>query len=79
MIFAVTILGPFVDEPPEPMTKEDFDRVRKRVHESWNGSVTVEKKTVEQLLGEIVWLKKRLHRVETAIQPLVDDVRQLVR
>jgi hypothetical protein len=71
----MSVLGPLVDEPPEPMTKEAFDLVRKRLRESWNGSVTLEKKTVEQLLAEIIWLKKRLHRVESAIQPLVEELR----
>jgi vacuolar-type H+-ATPase subunit D/Vma8 len=71
----MTVLGPFRDEPPEPVTKEAFDAIRKRLRTSWNGSVTLEKKTVEALLNEITWLKKRLHRVETAIQPLVDDLR----
>jgi hypothetical protein len=73
----MTVLGPLRDEPPEPLTKEAFELVRKRLRESWNGSVTLEKKTVEQLLEEILWLKKRLHRVESAIQPLVDDLRAI--
>lgn len=67
----MTVLGPLRDESPEPMTKEEFQRVRRRLRESWNGSVTLEKRTVEQLIGEIIWLKRRLHRVESAIEPLV--------
>lgn len=70
----MTILGPLKGEPPEPMTKEAFDAIRKRLRTSWNGSITLEKKTVEALLTEIIWLKKRLHRVETAIQPLVEEI-----
>jgi hypothetical protein len=62
----MTVLGPLKDEPPEPMTKDELERVRKRLRESWNGSVTLEKKTVEQLLNEITWLKRRLHRVATS-------------
>ena len=72
----MTVLGPLRDEPPEPITKEEFQRVRTRLLTSWNGSVTLEKKTVEALLSEIIWLKRRLHRVESAIQPLVDELRR---
>jgi hypothetical protein len=36
----VTILGSLAGEPPEPMTKEQFEIARKRIRESWNGSVT---------------------------------------
>ena len=56
------------------MTKDAFDAIRKRLRQSWNGSATLEKKTVEALLNEIVWLKRRLHRVETAIEPLVQEL-----
>ena len=31
---------------------------------------------IDQLLKEIIWLKRRFHRVESAIQPLVDDLRK---
>lgn len=72
----MTVLGPLRDEPEEPMTKEEFQRVRRRLRESWNGSVTLEKKTVDQLIKEIVWLKRRLHRVESAIEPLVSAISQ---
>src|SRR5438046_295588 len=68
----MTVLGPLHGEPPEAMTKEDFERVRLRT--SWNGSVTPEKKMVEQLLNEIIWLKRRLHGVESAIQPVADSL-----
>lgn len=72
----MTVLGPLRDESLEPMTKEEFQRVRRCLRESWNGSVTLEKKTVEQLISEIIWLKRRLHRVETAIEPLVSAISQ---
>lgn len=72
----MTVLGPLHDEPPEPMTKEDFERVRTRLRDSWNGSVTLGKRQVEQLINEVLWLKRRLHRVEHAIQPLVEDLRR---
>ncbi len=72
----MTVLGPLRDEPPEPMTKEAFDAIRKRIRTSWNGSVTLEKKQMEALIQEIIWLKRRLHRVESAIAPLVDGLRR---
>jgi hypothetical protein len=71
----VTVLGPLHGESPEPMTREDFERVRTRLRESWNGTVTMEKRQVEQLINEITWLKRRLHRVENAIQPLVSALK----
>jgi hypothetical protein len=48
----VTILGPLAGEPPEPMTKEQFDAARKRIRDSWNGSVTFEKRDAERLIAE---------------------------
>jgi vacuolar-type H+-ATPase subunit D/Vma8 len=75
----MTVLGPLKDEPPEPMTKEAFDAIRQRLRTSWNGSVTLEKKTVEALIQEIIWLKKRLHRVESAIQPLVEELQRYAK
>jgi vacuolar-type H+-ATPase subunit D/Vma8 len=71
----MTVLGPLAGEPPEPMTKEAFDAVRKRLRESWNGSVTLERKQVEALIQEVIWLKRRLHRVESAIEPLVRGIK----
>jgi vacuolar-type H+-ATPase subunit D/Vma8 len=76
LVTAMTVLGPLAGEPPEPLTKEAFDAVRTRIRTSWNGSVTLEKKTVEALIQEIIWLKRRLHRVENAIQPLVEELRK---
>ena len=73
---AMTILGPLADEPVEPMTKEQFERVRKRLRESWDGTVTLDKRTVETLINEVLWLKRRLHRVEHALEPIVDALRQ---
>jgi hypothetical protein len=66
----MSLLGPLAGEPPEPMTKEQFDAARKRIRESWNGNVTFSKRDAEQLLAEIAWLKRRLRRVEHAIEPL---------
>jgi hypothetical protein len=70
----VSPLGPLLDEPPEPMTREQFLAVRKRLKDSWNGSVTLAKNDAQRLLDEIVWLKRRLQRVEYAIEPLVEEV-----
>jgi hypothetical protein len=54
-----------------------FLAVRKRLRDSWNGSVTLAKKDAQCLLDEIVWLKRRLRRVEYAIEPLMDMLTRL--
>jgi hypothetical protein len=72
----MTVLGALRGEPPEPMTKEAFQLARKRLRESWNGSVTLEKKQVETLIQEIIWLKRRLQRVKEAIEALVEALRK---
>ena len=72
----MSILGPLAGEPPEPMTKEQFDAARKRIREAWNGTVALPKKDAERLVAEIVWLKRRLHRVEHAIEPIVENLRR---
>jgi hypothetical protein len=56
------------------MTHEQFDAARKRLCESWNGSVTLEKREVERVIAEIMWLKRRLLRVEHAIEPLIEAI-----
>jgi hypothetical protein len=70
----MSLLGPLAGEPPEPMAKEQFDATRKRIRDSWNGSVTLPKRELEQLVAEISWLKRRLQRVEHAIEPLVEGL-----
>jgi hypothetical protein len=70
----MSLLGPLAGEPPEPMTKEQFDAARKRIRDSWNGSVTLPKRELQQLVAEISWLKRRLQRVEYAIEPLVENL-----
>ena len=67
----MTILSALADEPAEPMTKDEFARMRKQIRANWNGSIVIEKRDVEQLIAEIIWLKRRLQRVEHAIEPLV--------
>src|SRR5712691_7668595 len=54
----VSILGPLAGEPPEPMTREQFEAARKRIRTSWNGSVTFTKADAERLIAEIAWLKR---------------------
>jgi hypothetical protein len=53
------------------MTREQFLAIRTRLRGSWNGSVTLAKNDAQRLLDEIVWLKRRLQRVEYAIEPMV--------
>ena len=73
----VTILGPLAGEPPEPMTREQFDAVRKRLKATLNGTAWIEKRELERLIDEVIWLKRRLQRVEHAIEPLVDELQRL--
>lgn len=65
-------LGPLADEPSEPMVRADYDRVKKRVRASWNGDLVIPKTDMEMLLREIMWLKRRLRRVESVVEPLVE-------
>ena len=72
----VTILGPLAGEPPEPMTKEQFETARKRLRATLNGVVTMDKRNLERLIDEVIWLKKRLQRVEHAVETLVENLRR---
>lgn len=72
----MTGLGPLSDEPSEPMTREDFVEVQRRQRASWTGDVTLPKPDIERMLNEIRWLKRRLQRVEEAVEPMVDDLRK---
>ena len=56
-IVGVTIFGPLAGEPAEPMTKEQLDAARKRIRNSWDGSVSFEKRNAERLIAAIAWLK----------------------
>jgi hypothetical protein len=58
------------------MTREQFDAARKRLRSTLNGVVTMDKPELERLIAEVIWLKKRLHRVEVAIEPLVQEIRR---
>jgi hypothetical protein len=68
-------LGNLKDEQPEPMTRDDFIAVQKRLRASWESSVTLDKREVKRLLDEIRWLKKRLRRVEYVLEPMVEMIR----
>jgi hypothetical protein len=70
----VTILGPLAGEPPEPMTKEQFEAARRRLKATLNGVVTMDKRDLERLIAEVLWLKKRLQRVEDAVEPLASEL-----
>ena len=69
------ILGTLSDEKPEPMTRDDFIAVQKRLRTSWESSVTLDKREVKRLLDEIRWLKRRLRRVEYVLEPMVEMIR----
>ena len=53
-------------EPSEPMTREQFDAARKRLKASLDQIVTIDKKEFQRLIDEVIWLKRRLHRVSDA-------------
>jgi len=70
-----TILGPLAGEPPEPMTRDQFESARKRLKASLDQIVTIDKREFQRLIDEVIWLKRRLHRVEHAVEPLVTNLR----
>jgi hypothetical protein len=69
-------LGNLKDEKPEPMNREQFEAVRKRIHASWKGDVLIPRETAQALVDEILWLKRRLLRVEHVLEPLVEMIRR---
>jgi hypothetical protein len=68
-------LGNLKDEQPEPMNRDDFIAVQKRLRASWDGSLTLDKRDVKRLLDEIRWLRRRLRRVECVLEPLAEMIR----
>jgi len=57
MLFLVTILGPLAGEPPEPMTREQFEAARKRLKATLNGVVTMDKRPrAADRRSAIAWL-----------------------
>ncbi|MFZ2493470.1 MAG: hypothetical protein WA208_18480 [Thermoanaerobaculia bacterium] len=56
------------------MTREDYERVQRRVRASFKGDVLVDRADVLLLLDEIRWVKRRLRRVEHVIEPLVEAI-----
>lgn len=71
---SMTGIGPLPNEAPEPMTREDFERIRARVRAEWSGHVPLDKRDAERLIAEIAWLKRRLRAVEFVLEPLVDAI-----
>ena len=67
-------LGKLNDEKPESKMREQFEAVRKRIHASWNGDVLIPRETAQALVDEILWLKRRLRRVEYVLEPLVEAI-----
>jgi hypothetical protein len=55
------------------MTRKQFDAARKRLKASLDQIVTIDKREFQRLIDEVIWLKRRLHRVEHAIEPLVEN------
>jgi hypothetical protein len=59
------------------MTKDQFDAARKRLKASLDQIVTMDKGDLERLIAEVIWLKRRLQRVEEAVEPLASEIRRL--
>ena len=72
----MTGIGKLAGEQPEPMDREHFIALQKRVRASWNGDVVIDKRDVERMLDEIQWLKRRLRRIENAIEPIAEALRE---
>jgi hypothetical protein len=64
-----SILDPLANESREPMTRVQFGAARKRLKATLDQIVTMDKRDLERLIAEVIWLKKRLHRVEDAVEP----------
>lgn len=74
-----TILGPLAGETPEPLAEADWREIQERLRASAMSSVYVPRSDVAKLVAEVKWLKRRAHRVESAILPLVESVRGYLR
>jgi hypothetical protein len=67
-------LGTLSDEPPEPMKREDFERVQKAIRATFRGDILIDRADALLLLSEIRWLRRRLQRVEHAVEPLAEAI-----
>ncbi len=74
-----TVIGPLAGESPEPLSEAEWRDIQERLRASAMSSVYVPRSDVEKLVAEVKWLKRRAHRVETAIFPLVESLRALLR
>lgn len=70
-----TVLGPLAGESIEPLCEAEWCEIQERLRGSSMSSVYMPRADVEKLVEEVKWLKRRAHRVETAILPLVECVR----
>jgi hypothetical protein len=68
-------IGRLVDEDPEPMNRDHFIAIQKRLHAAFNGGVLIDRADALRMLDEIRWLKRRLRRLEHAVEPLIESVR----
>ena len=71
----MTIVSPLAGEPQEPMTRDQVEGSRKRLRAALNGVATMDKRDLERLITEVIWLKRRLHHVENPIEPIVEGLR----
>ena len=74
-----TVLGALAGESAEPLSEAEWCQIQERLRASAMSSIYVPRSDVAKLVEEVKWLKRRAHRVESAILPLVESVRVCLR
>ena len=69
-------IGRLSGEKPEPLGRDDFERIRTTLRQSAMSSIYVPRSDVDLLVREIAWLKRRMRRLEHAVEPVVEALRQ---
>jgi hypothetical protein len=73
------VLGTLAGEAAEPLSEAEWCQIQERLRASAMSSVYVPRSDVAKLVEEVTWLKRRAHRVESAILPLVESLRSFLR
>jgi hypothetical protein len=58
------------------MTAEEFQRIVDRLRETAMSSIYIPREDVALLVAEVKWLKRRLRRIEHAVSPITEALRQ---
>jgi hypothetical protein len=74
-----TVIGSLAGEPPKPLNETEWGTIQERLRASAMSSEYVPRSDVEKLVAEVKWLKRRAHRVESAILSLVESLRSFLR